>query len=288
MLQSMTGFGKAEGNLANCKLSIQIKSLNSKQADINLKIPSLFKEKEIQIRTLLSNKLERGKVELYASTEDLQENSVPILNESLLISYYHQLKRIAKELGEDSTALIPIVTGFPDIFNSKEHSLSESDWTIFFGTLEAAVENLINFRTEEGQSLAIELTKRIENIRSLLAKVNTYESERIQTVKMRISKNLEEIQAEANKERLEQEMIYYLEKYDITEEKMRLEMHLNYFRTTMKEENSQGKKLGFISQEIGREINTLGAKANHAEIQKVVVQMKDELEKIKEQILNIL
>lgn len=288
MLQSMTGFGKAEGKLRNSKVTIQIKSLNSKQADINLKIPSIFKEREIQMRTLLSNKLERGKIELYASIEESPGEISNSINAELFKSYYFQLKEIAYELGQSEEYLIPTVAGFPDILSSKEESLSESDWNQYFITLEMAIDNLIGFRTEEGNSLAKELDQRRQNILDLLKKIDVFEKDRIETIKTRINKQLEELKSEVNLERLEQEMIYYLEKYDITEEKVRLEMHLNYFRETMMEDGNQGKKLGFISQEIGREINTLGAKANHAEIQKIVVQMKDELEKIKEQTLNIL
>ena len=288
MLQSMTGFGKSEANMEIAKISIQVKSLNSKQADINLKIPSLLKEREIQMRNLLSNKLERGKIEVYAAFENQSNEASTVLNADLFKKYHEQLKGISKELGENADSLIPVVAGFPDLFVSKIQAVTEEDWKIFFTALEDAANDLETYRKEEGGSLQTELQERIQIIGKLLKEVDTYEKERSETVKERIFKSLEELKSEMNMDRLEQEMIYYLEKYDITEEKVRLKMHLEYFQETMNENSSQGKKLGFISQEIGREINTLGAKANHAEIQKIVVQMKDELEKIKEQILNIL
>lgn len=288
MLQSMTGFGKAEGQLENCKINVQLRSLNSKQADINVKVPSIFKEREIQMRTLLSNKLERGKIELYVSLEESPGEISNEINEELFKHYYHQLKNIANQLGQNEQYLLSTIAGFPDIFTTREQNLNDEDWDKYFGVLELAIDDLVSFRKEEGNNLHKELDQRRKNILALLDEVKTFEKERVETVKERISKNLEELKAEANGERLEQEMIYYLEKYDITEEKVRLKMHLDYFQETMAEDFPQGKKLGFISQEIGREINTLGAKANHAKIQKIVVQMKDELEKIKEQILNIL
>lgn len=285
----MTGFGKAEGHLKNKKISIQVRSLNSKQTDIGIKVPSAFKEKEIEMRNLLSNKLLRGKIELYLSIEDMEGETAYEINEKLFKKYYSQLKTLSKELGESSTELMKIVAGLPEVFKNAEIELSQADWASFFTILGKAIDEHIVFRNKEGEVLQNDLISRIKAISGFLEKVGQYEDERIEIVRERISKNLDDLKSvDANKERFEQEMIYYLEKYDITEEKVRLKMHLNYFQETMEEENSQGKKLGFIAQEIGREINTMGAKANHSAIQVLVVQMKDELEKIKEQILNIL
>lgn len=289
MLQSMTGYGKAEGQLENKKISIQIRSLNSKQTDISIKVPSVFREKEIEIRNILSNSLVRGKIELFLSFEDMEEVLSYEINEKLFRKYYTKLRDLSYDLGDNATDLMQIVAGMPEVFKTNDTELSSTDWEKLMETLQKAIKEQINFREKEGWVLQQDLQERLDSISLYLSEVSQYESERIETVRERLLKNLEELKnVDANKERLEQEMIYYMEKYDITEEKVRLQMHLNYFGETMQEHNSQGKKLGFIAQEIGREINTMGAKANHSQIQKLVVQMKDELEKIKEQVLNIL
>lgn len=288
----MTGFGKSTAEINNKKISVEIKSLNSKQADMFVRMPSFYKEKELPVRSLINKELERGKIELNLYVELLAEQTAVNLNKDLFKKYYNELKDVLIELNENSNNdnLVAIVSKMPDVFKSEKSELEESEWQEIEDVILKAIKELDEFRKDEGKSLEIELTQRIKNIVTLLADVEQYDEERLSTVKERISNHLNEALGEQNinNDRFEQELIFYIEKFDVTEEKTRLTTHCNYFLETINSNQSEGKKLGFISQEIGREINTLGSKANHAEIQKIVVKMKDELEKIKEQVLNIL
>lgn len=287
----MTGYGKAECLLPDKKLTIEIKSLNSKQLDSNMRLPSLYKEKELDMRKLIAAQLERGKVECSFYYE-LSENAMTgVINEKAVASYFEQIKRVAGQLGvEASQELLATVMRLPDTLKTEKAELGKEEWEEVKLALEEALSALNEYRSAEGLAMDKDLRLRVEAISSHLAETEKFEKERVSLVRQRIEKNLEElIQKDAiDQNRLEQELIYYLEKLDTSEEKVRLENHCKYFLDTMEEEGPNGKKLGFISQEMGREINTLGSKANHAEIQKHVVDMKDELEKIKEQVLNVL
>ena len=288
----MTGFGKATAEVNNKKINVEIKSLNSKQADMFVRMPSFYKEKELPIRSLINKELERGKIEFNLYVELLAEQSSVNLNKDLFKKYYIELKEVLGELNENDSNenLVSIVAKMPDVYKSEKSELDENEWLEIEKTIKEAIIELDNFRRDEGNSLHEELTLRINNILALLTEVEQYDEERINTVKERISNHLKEAVGEQNinNDRFEQELIFYLEKFDITEEKVRLKNHLDYFKKIMKSKEPVGKKLGFIAQEIGREINTIGSKANHSELQKIVVQMKDELEKIKEQLLNVL
>lgn len=291
MIKSMTGFGKATGEINNKKITVEIKSLNSKQADVSVRMPSFYKEKELPLRSLINKNLERGKIEFNLYAELLGGNSNFNLNTDLFKKYYAEFNAIANEVNpENKSDLIAIVSKMPDLLKAERSELDENEWLEVSKIIEEAISKINEFRSTEGNSLAQELNLRVNNISELLSSVEQYEQARIETVKARITNNLKEVVAEnkIDNDRFEQELIYYIEKYDITEEKTRLAQHCSYFIETMNSSISEGKKLGFISQEMGREINTLGSKANHSELQKIVVQMKDELEKIKEQILNIL
>lgn len=290
MIKSMTGFGKSATSINQKKISIEIRSLNSKQADISIRIPAVYKEKELELRAKINQYLERGKIEFNLYVEQTTATPNYQINESLFKNYYNELKRLSDELGEQSD-LIKIVAGMPDVFQKEEkQALDESEWETIVELTTKALQDIDAYRTDEGNTLQKEMELRINNIQQLLNKVELYEKERIITVRERITAHLEEIVNgnQIDKDRLEQELVFYIEKFDVSEEKQRLQSHLDYFMDTMNDKDSQGKKLGFISQEMGREINTLGSKANHSELQKIVVEMKDELEKIKEQILNIL
>ncbi|KJS07050.1 MAG: hypothetical protein VR77_02210 [Flavobacteriales bacterium BRH_c54] len=290
MIKSMTGFGKSATSINQKKISIEIRSLNSKQADISIRIPAVYKEKELELRAKINQHLERGKIEFSLYVEQTTATPNYQINESLFKNYYNELKRLSDELGEQSD-LIKIVAGMPDVFQKEEkQALDESEWQTIVELTTKALQDIDAYRTDEGNTLQKEMELRINNIQQLLNKVELYEKERIITVRERITAHLEEIVNgnQIDKDRLGQELVFYIEKFDVSEEKQRLQSHLDYFMDTMNDKDSQGKKLGFISQEMGREINTLGSKANHSELQKIVVEMKDELEKIKEQILNIL
>lgn len=289
----MTGFGRAEATVGNKKITIEVKSLNSKGIDLNIKIPSLFRAQEMPIRSLLSQEVSRGKCDFYLSYNMIGAEQNHILNQDLLDKYYQDLKAFSDAKGianTDKTDFLSILMKMPDALVSSKEELSKEDWTATEQIIKDAIQAYQDFRIEEGKSLFNDLTERIASIDALLLQVLQYEDERIQTVKDRIQKNLLDISEPKNidQNRFEQELIYYLEKYDVSEEKVRLKAHLEHFIQTMKDEGDKGKKLGFIGQEIGREINTLGSKANHAEMQKLVVLMKDELERIKEQVLNVL
>ena len=290
MIKSMTGFGKASKEIGNQILKTEIKSLNSKQFDANIKIPSKWRELELEIRTILLDSLIKGKIDCCITIETNKGISVNKINEELVKQTYQQLHHLATEIGANTDRLFEYVLTLPEIRNSEvESELSEEEKSIFFSMIKEAILNFNNFRETEGAILEKDFIERINIISNLLKEVDVYEQERCNKIKTKLTSKLKEISIEEiNENRLEQEMIYYLEKLDITEEKVRLSQHLEYFKQCMDTEINQGKKLGFIAQEIGREINTLGSKANNADIQTIVVKMKDELEKIKEQLANIL
>ncbi len=287
----MTGFGKATGEVNQKKITVEVKSLNSKQADISVRMPSYYKEKELTLRSLINKELQRGKIELNLYAELLGESSNLNLNEALFEKYYNEFNIAANSVNPNHNSdIVAIVSKLPDVMKSERSELDKDEWTGVLEIIKQALAEINNFRITEGKSLDDELKLRVNNISDLLKEVEKYEQERIETVKARIIANLKEVveDKKIDQDRFEQELIYYIEKYDVTEEKIRLAQHCKYFIETMNSSISEGKKLGFICQEMGREINTLGSKANHSELQKIVVQMKDELEKIKEQILNIL
>jgi len=290
MIQSMTGFGKVTTELPTKKVTIEIKALNSKQMDLFTRIPSIYREKEMEIRSLLSQKLERGKVELSISIESIGKDITTKINASAIDCYKKQIEEISESLNiNQPTDWLPTLLRLPDVIKTEMVEADEEEWNIVLKAIEEAIDKLCEFRTQEGAMLHKLFEKKITSISELLKQVEPYEKERIEKIKNRITENLQkmtEVQIDSN--RLEQEMIYYIEKLDINEEKARLSNHLKYFTETLSSGHGQGKKLGFISQEMGREINTLGSKSNHAEMQQVVVRMKDELEQIKEQILNVL
>lgn len=286
----MTGFGKATGTFATKKITVEIKSLNSKNLDLFVRMPNVYKQKEIDLRKLIGAQLGRGKIECIIHVEVVGTSNSQKINLNLIKNYHAQLKAIAGELQLNTDNILPTLLRMPDIFSSEQEDLSEEEWNCIVNTTKEALSEHLKFREEEGRLLAQEFTLRISNIKTAFEQVPQYEELRVKSIKERIENNLEEFVgiAKVDKNRFEQELIYYLEKFDISEEKHRLENHLNYFIETLKQPTSQGKKLGFISQEIGREINTLGSKSYHSDMQKLVVGMKDELEKIKEQVLNTL
>jgi uncharacterized protein (TIGR00255 family) len=291
MIFSMTGYGKATCELPQKKINIEIRSLNSKQLDINTRIPGLYREKEIEIRNMISNRLFRGKVDVSFYVEAEVPDKVTKINTAIIESYYNQLKPVAEKLDiHDSTDFLKIIMPLPDTTKTEQTELDENEWRELSKSIEKALDDIVEFRKQEGNSLSEEITQRIKNISSLLGEVEPLEKNRIEKVKERLNEGLQMLADKNNidENRFEQELIYYLEKLDITEEKVRLANHLDYFLETMDTDKPVGKKLGFITQEIGREINTLGSKANDAALQRIVIRMKDELEKIKEQILNVL
>ncbi|WP_083190101.1 YicC family protein [Chryseobacterium artocarpi] len=285
MILSMTGFGRAEGVFEGKKITIDIKSLNSKSFDLNIKIPLRYKEKEFEIRKILNDRIIRGKVDCYVNLENLEESNDVKINKSLIDSYINELKNIASD-GPDFEYL-KMAVRMPDAITSRPDELTEGEWESLAQIVNAAVDRFEEFRKTEGSILHEELNRNIQNIDKYLGEVIPFEEERIVSVKERYQKSLKEFE-NVDETRFYQEMAYFTEKLDISEEKVRLTQHLKYYKEVMDNESFNGKKLGFISQEIGREINTLGSKANHAEIQKLVVKMKDDLEKIKEQTLNVL
>lgn len=290
MIHSMTGYGKAEGIVGNKNITIQLKSLNSKQADVNVKVPSAFKDQELVFRKEVAKQLQRGKIELYLSFKANEKESSYEIDEEVFQRYYDQLSLLNGKFKLDQNDLTSTIMKMPEVMKAREESEEESDSDTLLTLLNEALGAINTFRADEGKTLEADLTEHIDEIENLLVEALKYENERTETVRTRILSNLEDAQQKdkIDMDRFEQEMIFYMEKYDISEEKVRLKAHCDYFKKTMKDEVGQGKKLGFISQEIGREINTLGSKSNHAQMQKLVVQMKDQLEKIKEQVLNVL
>ena len=285
MVLSMTGFGRSEGVFEGKKITVDIKSLNSKQFDLNIKIPLRYKEKEFDVRRILNDKILRGKVDCFINLETLTDSNDVSINHDLVKSYIDELKKITND-GPDFEYL-KMAIRFPDAISTRPDELNENEWIFLTGLLNEALSKFDSFRKTEGEILHDELAKNIQNIENNLALIEPFESVRMDGVKERYRKTLNEFD-NLDETRFYQEMAYYTEKLDISEEKVRLAQHLKYYLEVMKDEDFNGKKLGFISQEIGREINTLGSKANHAEIQKLVVKMKDDLEKIKEQTLNVL
>ena len=285
MILSMTGFGRSEGVFEGKKLTIDVKSLNSKSFDLNIKMPLRYKEKEFEIRKMLNDRILRGKVDCYINIESLDHSSDVNINHDVVTSYIDELKKIAGD-GPDFEYL-KMAIRMPDVISSKVDVLSEDEWIFLIEILNESLTKFENFRKTEGVILQDELERNIRKIETFLSQVEPYEDVRMDSVKERYRKSLNEFD-QIDETRFYQEMAYYTEKLDIAEEKVRLTQHLKYYQEVMINENFNGKKLGFISQEIGREINTLGSKANHAEIQKLVVMMKDDLEKIKEQTLNVL
>lgn len=292
MIQSMTGFGKVTAELPSRKVTVEIKALNSKQLDLSTRIPAIYREKEMAVRGLLMQALERGKVEFSIYIESIGKDSSAQINQEAVAGYFAQLKEISEKLGIEKpngwTEMQQILR-FPDVIRTEVVEADEAEWSVVETAVNQAIKQLQEFRIQEGAMLQKLFAQKIENIAQLLKDVEPYENERISKIKARICDNLEKVAAQDyDKNRFEQEMIYYIEKLDVSEEKSRLDNHLKYFIETMNNGHGQGKKLGFIAQEMGREINTLGSKSNHAEMQKIVVRMKDELEQIKEQVLNVL
>lgn len=291
MLLSMTGFGKAVATIPNKKITVEIKSLNSKQLDITSRVPAAFREKELDMRNLIASKLERGKVDFQIYSESIGAETTVTLNIPLMAAYKAQVEEMARTLG------IPwpddwysVLLRFPETVKSElPAALTDDESKTLMDTVAQAIDGLMQFRQKEGHKLEEFFSRKIENIRNLLTSIEPFEKERVAKIRARIEENLSKIEnINIDNNRLEQEMIFYIEKLDVNEEKQRLAQHLNYFMETMESSHGQGKKLGFITQEMGREINTLGSKSNHAEMQKIVVKMKDELEQIKEQVLNVM
>ena len=290
MVHSMTGYGKAAVELPHKKLTIEIKSLNSKQFDLFTRIPMIYREKEIGLRNWLSKELERGKIDLSFTVEHISKDVSATIDHTLLKQDHQEITALSHELNISLPKdWFQTLLRLPDVMKQDAEELNEEEWSIIEKTIQKAVNELIGFRVQEGEMLRNLLEEKIENIRQLLQEIEPYESERIEKVKSRIHDGLATLEnKEYDTNRFEQEMIYYIEKLDVNEEKSRLTNHLDYFIETLDEKKSQGKKLGFIAQEMGREINTLGSKSNHSDMQRIVVRMKDELEQIKEQILNVL
>ena len=288
----MTGYGKATAEFQGKKITAEIKSLNSKALDLSTRVSSIYREKEMEIRAMVTQSLERGKVELNLWIEQQdQANACPI-NGDLVAAYYRQMQEISAKYGiPEPDDYWHTIIRMPDVLsrNEAQQELSEEEWKVARGVVQSAVDQLVAFRRQEGEALQHKFEEKLDNIAALLASIDSYEKQRVEKIRGRIMEGLASIpDVEYDKNRLEQEMIYYIEKLDINEEKQRLANHLQYFRQTMNEGHGQGKKLGFIAQEMGREINTTGSKSNQAEMQNIVVKMKDELEQIKEQVLNVM
>jgi len=287
----MTGFGKAECELPDKKLSIEIKSLNSKQLDISMRLPSFIKGKEMDIRNEISRELERGKIDCYISAELTSENVAHKINKEIVKNYVRQLTEIKEELQiTDNELLLQVAMRLPDALKADKEEIDEKEWDKILNSIHAALANVRLYRAKEGSVLEEDINKRIHLILEKLEKIKSYEESRIQNIQDRIKQNLVNLKLDESYDpnRFEQELIYYLERLDITEEKVRLANHCNYFLEMLPSSESVGKKLGFISQEIGRELNTLGSKSGDSNIQRLIVEMKDELEKVKEQLNNIL
>ena len=286
MIQSMTGFGKASLQLPTKKITVEIKSLNSKGLDLNTRMPSVFREMELGLRNQISQRLERGKVDFSLYVEVTGEETTSKINVPIVKGYINQMRAVIPNA--DETELMKMAVRMPDALKTERDEIDENEWKQIQTVIDEALENIANFRKDEGASLEKEFQLRIGNINNLMNEAVSYDAERVETVKTRLRTALDELKVNVDENRFEQELIFYLEKYDITEEKVRLGNHLNYFLETLNGTEANGRKLGFITQEMGREINTMGSKSNHTEMQKLVVMMKDELEKIKEQVLNVL
>ncbi len=285
MILSMTGYGKSVFQLPTKKITIELKSLNSKNLDLNIRMPSIYKEKELSIRKTLADKLERGKIDFSIYAETTAEDTSTQINTPVVKQYIEQLKKV---VNGNEIELLKMAVRFPDALNTVREEIDDNDWQLIETEINNATNDLIEHRLNEGKVLENDFNNRVITIEKLLNEIAAIDSHRIEGVRERLLKGVEELQEKYDESRLEQELLYYIEKFDITEEKVRLQNHLNYFTESINTHESNGKKLGFISQEIGREINTIGSKSNYAPMQQLVVQMKDELEKIKEQLLNVL
>ncbi|MEC3964123.1 YicC/YloC family endoribonuclease [Flagellimonas halotolerans] len=285
MIQSMTGYGKHVVQLPSKKITIELKSLNSKSLDINARLPQFYREKELELRKMIAGALNRGKVDFNLYVEITGEETTAEVNKGVVKNYMEQLADIAKG---DDIKLMEMALRMPDTLKTDKDDIDQEEYKAIIEAMDEALSKIVEFRNEEGKVLEEDFVARLKNLNELLEAVKAMDPERLGTVRERLDKAVADLKVELDANRFEQELIYYLEKYDITEEKVRLANHLKYFETTLNSDDSNGKKLGFISQEIGREINTIGSKANYAPMQQLVVQMKDELEKIKEQMLNVL
>ena len=289
MILSMTGYGKAETEFNNKKITVEVKTLNSKQFDLNLRIPSIYRDKEIEIRNKIFQTIDRGKVDFTIFIDYSDKLPSGKVNRTAVESYRNDLKEVAQNLKINEPAdWFSVIMRLPDVIKTEIAELDENEWKTVNETIDEALNALVQFRVQEGEMLEKVFNLKISNIRSLSKEIEKYEPDRIEKTKNRILESFRKLELAYDENRFEQEMIFYIERLDISEEKARLSNHLDYFFETMTSEKNQGRKLGFIVQEIGREINTLGSKSNHAEMQKIVVQMKDELEQVKEQILNVL
>ncbi len=288
----MTGYGKAVRMFGNKKICAEIKSLNSKQLDLSTRIAPLYREKEMEVRALIASELERGKVDFNLWMEEDATSAATPINKELVANYFEQLKALEKDYGlpVSPITLAPMLMRMPDVLTrTATVELSDDEWAVASEAIREAIEQLVAFRRQEGAALEKKFCEKIDNIEALLHAIEPYEKERVENIRARILDNLQKtLGTDYDRNRFEQELIYYIEKLDINEEKQRLTNHLNYFRQTLADGHGQGKKLGFIAQEMGREINTTGSKSNHAEMQNIVVRMKDELEQIKEQVLNVM
>ena len=295
MIKSMTGYGKAEATLQTGKITVEVRSLNGKTADISLKTSMLPKDKEMTVRQKIAAALTRGNIDFFITFEPNAADSAKKINMDLAMEYFQQIQELSKKIGTSSLQinnpndLIATVLRMPEVMDAKKQDvITEDNWPIVEACIDQALANINEFRAHEGEVLYKDVTSKVENILEYSRQVETFEQERIEAIREKILSRFAELKAEPDQSRLEQEMVYYIEKLDLNEERVRLRQHCRYFLDTIAEEECPGKKLGFIAQEMGREINTTGSKANHTEIQKIVVKMKDELEKIKEQSLNIL
>jgi len=285
MIYSMTGYGKSILQLPTKKITIELKSLNSKNLDLNARMPSIYREKELGIRKLLADRLVRGKIDFSIYVEITAEDTSTQINTPVVKQYINQLKNV---VNGDDLELLKMAVRFPDALNTVREEIDETEWQAIENEINTTVDHITDYRLDEGKVLETDFKNRIINIEGILEQVIAMDPERIEAVRERLLKGIEELKEKYDENRFEQELVYYIEKFDITEEKVRLKNHLEYFIEALNSKDSNGKKLGFISQEIGREINTIGSKSNYAPMQQLVVQMKDELEKIKEQLLNVL
>ena len=286
MIQSMTGFGKSTLQLPVKKITVEVKSLNSKGLDLNVRMPSVYRELELGLRNEIATRLERGKIDFSVYVEMTGEQTTTKINVPIVQAYMQQMRAVIANA--DDTELMKMAVRMPDALKTERDEIDENDWTEIQKVIREALDNIVKFRADEGKSLENEFQTRIANIRQYMNDALVLDPERMQAIKDRLQTAINELKVDVDENRFEQELIFYLEKLDITEEKVRLSTHLDYFLETIKGTEANGRKLGFITQEMGREINTMGSKANHAQMQKLVVMMKDELEKIKEQVLNVL
>ena len=288
MIQSMTGYGKSVLQLPTKKVTIEIKSLNSKNLDLNVRIPSYYKEKELSVRKKLASALVRGKVDFSIFVEMTADETSTTVNNGVVKEYMQQLRNVVQTGTSDDVELLKMAVKMPDALKTEREELDENEWNLINENIDVAIKEIVQYRIDEAASLEVDFKERISNIKMYLEEVKALDGDRVENVKTRLKKAIDDLKVDTDENRFEQELIYYLEKLDINEEKVRLANHLDYFLETLATPDSNGKKLGFVIQEMGREINTTGSKANFAPMQKAVIQMKNELEQIKEQILNVL